>query len=79
MNNLKWSKNSDPTRFDSPTYKLVLDWSGRLDRIERMLKWLVVAIQTEFRFESMTDKEKERLEKIVKLCPDIGDILGEGE
>lgn len=45
------------------------------DRIERMLKWLVFAFQTEFHFKSMTNEQKEKMENLVKLCPDISDIL----
>lgn len=48
---------------------------NQLDRIERMLKWLVIAIQAEFQFEQMSTAQKEKLKQIAKMCPDISDIL----
>ena len=40
MKKVKWSGVHNPENFDSATDKLVLDWSGRLDRMERMLIYL---------------------------------------
>ncbi len=51
----------------------------QLDRIERMLRWIVVVLQTEFHFKGMTPEQKVKMEKIVKVCPDISDIIKEEE
>ena len=48
---------------------------GQMERVERMLRWIVLALQAEFHFKSMTNEQKEKMENIVKLCPDISDIL----
>lgn len=70
MKKVKWSKAHNPESFDSATERLVLDWSGKLDCIYRMLHWLIAEM-------IYTDKDVIDEMRLKAVCnqPDITDIL----